>query len=203
MIDSAADPSLLAHINIAMKWFKDLLVHNLTPQVCAQFEKSFQSHCLKKMTGHWYPSMPQKGQAFRSISHDFFGRPDPLFLAISEELKVDIISSIPKYLVSCMMWIDPNSIVVKSYWSYSAKHTEEILFPIPGQNINPYQQKTQIQSKNLQKKVNQNVLDSSVKQAVPKSSLNKAEALLWKQFCGGQMNSDSNNNNIEPNRIYA
>jgi len=203
MIDSA-DPSLIHMISIAQKWWKDLLVQTLSPQICAQFEKSFQCHCLKKFQNHWYPLMPQKGQAFRSISHDYFGRPDPLLLAISEELKVDIISSIPKYLVSCMMWIDPNSIVVKSYWSYSAKHTEEILYPIPGQHINnPYQQKNQIQSKNPQKKVNQNVTDSSVKQAVPKSSLNKAEALLWKQFCGGQLTSDSNNNNVEPNRIYA
>lgn len=104
-----------------------------------------------------------------------------------------------------MMWIDPNSIVVKSSWSYSSKDTEEILFPIPGQNVASYQQKNTTPTKNPQKKLpNQqtSVIDSSAaKQAVSKSTLNKAEALLWKQFCGGQMNGD--NNNIEPNRIFA
>ena len=195
----SVDSTLVAHISIAMKWWKDLLVQSLTPQACSQFEKSFQFHCLKKFQNHWYPSMPQKGQAFRSISHDFFGRPDPLLLTISEEIKVDLISSLPKYLVSCMMWIDPNSIIVKSSWSYSSKHTEEILYPIPVQNSNPYvNQKTQTQSKiNPQKKMTENI----AKQPVPKSSLNKAEALLWKQFCGGQLSAD--NNNMEPNRISA
>jgi hypothetical protein len=134
----------------------------------------------------------------RSISFDKFTKPDPLFREVAEEIKVDVTACFPKYLEHCIMWIDPNAVIVKTTWSYSSKNTEEILFPKTkalSQFANPYSpQPSPVKASPAISKL---ALPDGT---VHKSNLNKAEALLWKQFCGQQLDSD---NNVEPNRIFA
>jgi len=224
------------NITIGIKWWKENLDQSLPSQICNMFEACLYKYIVKKYSNHWFINNPLKGQGYRSISFDRCGRPDPLLVQVAEELKLELQSVFPKYLESCTMWIDPDSVIVKSFWSYSNKATEEILFPKPKYSsgvqsqYSPLTLTTPLSSSSsslsnsspvvshlnvlqpplplspvkspsktsLSKKSTQ--LDT--KQLLTKSSLNQAEALLWKQFCGGNLVSE---NNIEPstNRIYA
>ena len=195
------DPNFLGNITIAAKWWRENL--SLSPQQCNLFEASLIKSCAKKFTSHWFVNNPTKGQAFRSISYDKFNRPDPLLREVADDISVDIFSCFPKYMENCIMWIDPNSVIVKTSWSYSSKNTEEILFPKSKQPAFSLPYSVPVQSSSPvknQSKANAVTKVQPAEGTIHKSNLNKAEALLWKQFCGQQMDSDKN---VEPNRIFA
>ncbi|KAJ3334758.1 Protein btg1 [Gonapodya sp. JEL0774] len=66
---------------------------------------------------HWYPQLPSKGNAFRSVS-TFHGRPDPAILAALESIRdstsdtdiMELAELLPGELV---IWIDPHSVVYR------------------------------------------------------------------------------------------
>jgi len=78
-----------------------------------------------------------------------------LLIAAADAINVNIFCCFPKWLESCIMWIDPNFVSVKTSWSYSNKETEEVLYskvhslkqnhsqpPLQIQNQSPTKQKT-------------------------------------------------------------
>jgi protein Tob/BTG len=117
-------------LTLGINWWRQQLDSSIPFNACQAFEESLLKQCTSKFDNHWYPNMPQKGQAFRSIAYDPTSRPDPLLVKASTDANLNLDTCFPKYMENCTMWIDPNSVVVRTSWSYNAKVTEEVLFPV-------------------------------------------------------------------------
>ncbi|KAJ3123911.1 hypothetical protein HK098_001556 [Nowakowskiella sp. JEL0407] len=80
-----------------------------TPEQLATFQTALYRKLEKRFTGHWFPSMPQKGSAFRSISF-FGGKIDGVISAAGTEAKISLSYLSRSYSPDLVVWIDPGCV---------------------------------------------------------------------------------------------
>jgi len=116
----------------AVGWWKTQLKSVLCDETITKFECSLRRCIFDKLTKHWFPDTPRKGQAYRSISLDRIGRLDPVLRTACHDAKITNIFDYFPYVDSIIMWIDPGEVAVKTFWNYAKCGTEEIVYKKEG-----------------------------------------------------------------------
>jgi len=129
--ESSSSPN--QEFDAAVGWWKT----QLKPVLCndeaiTKFECSLRRCILDKLSFHWFPDTPRKGQAYRSISLDRIGRLDPILRTACHEAKISNIFEYFPYVDAIIMWIDPGEVAVKTFWHYAKSGTEEIVYKKEG-----------------------------------------------------------------------
>jgi len=117
----------------AVNWWKSQLCQNgSVPMDKANvFEKRLLEGIVKKIQNHWFVEEPARGQAYRSISLDILGRPDPLLQVATLAANITNLHESFPYIESLTMWIDPGLVAVKTYWTYAKAASEEVIYMKP------------------------------------------------------------------------
>jgi hypothetical protein len=106
---------LNAAVDAAVWWWGDFLKKSstLSLEQIKKFENSLREQVILKITDHWYPEMPSKGQAYRSLSIDKKAHIDPILLRAASLVGIENFSAYFTKLDSVLMWIDPDVVVVR------------------------------------------------------------------------------------------
>ncbi|EFC40376.1 hypothetical protein NAEGRDRAFT_81040 [Naegleria gruberi] len=103
---------MLEEIKSVTAFFSKWLSDKFDQKVVNEFKNALESELLVRFKGHWYPSDPQRGQAFRSILIDGV-QTDPLLMDIASRLGInlnDFENCLPR---NCVVFIDPYRAVCK------------------------------------------------------------------------------------------
>jgi len=161
----------------AVGWWKTQLKSMLCDETILKFECSLRRCILEKLSFHWFPETPRKGQAYRSISLDRIGRLDPILRTACHEAKISNIFDYFPYVDSITMWIDPGEVAVKTFWNYAKGGTEEIVYKkkegtstwskqVLKRDFNNNNNNIKVASKRLDHKT---MLNAVIKMEIPKS----------------------------------
>jgi hypothetical protein len=112
---SSPKTHLSAAVDAAVWWWGDFLKKSstLSLEQIKKFENSLREQVIGKITDHWYPDMPSKGQAYRSLSIDKKAHIDPILLRAASIVGIENFSTYFSKLDSVLMWIDPDVVVVR------------------------------------------------------------------------------------------
>jgi hypothetical protein len=125
---SSTTKSLLqAAVDAAVWWWGDFLKKSSLPlDVVKKFEDVLREHIIQKISDHWYPEMPAKGQAFRSLLVDKKAHIDPILSRSAATVGIDNLITYFTKVDSVLMWIDPDVVIVRiAYTGYSAVPPED------------------------------------------------------------------------------
>jgi hypothetical protein len=110
-------------VDAAVWWWGDFLKKasgGLSIEQIKKFESSVREQVIVKITDHWYPEMPSKGQAYRSLSIDKKAHIDPILLKAASLVGIENLSAYFSKLDSVLMWIDPDVVLVRvTYAGYA------------------------------------------------------------------------------------
>jgi len=106
---------LNAAVDAAVWWWGDFLKKSstLSLEQIKKFENSLREQVILKIADHWYPGMPSKGQAYRSLSIDKKAHIDPVLLRAASNVGIENFSAYFTKLDCVLMWIDPDVVVVR------------------------------------------------------------------------------------------
>ena len=101
---------MLNEVNSVVEFISKLFrQRNLESNIILSFAEGLRSAMCNYYFNHWFPERPYKGSAYRCIrNHN--NRIDPLFLAASLCVKVevlDLINLLPKEIT---IWVDPENV---------------------------------------------------------------------------------------------
>jgi len=112
-------PSSKSHLGAAVDsgvwWWSDFLkkYSSLSVENIKKFEICLRELIIVKITDHWYPERPSKGQAFRSLSIDRKAHVDPILVKAAHSAGIENFLSFFSKLESVLMWIDPDVVLVR------------------------------------------------------------------------------------------
>jgi len=129
---SRPESSAILEFDAAVGWWKTQLKSVLCDETITKFVCSLRRCIFDKLSYHWFPDTPRKGQAYRSISLDRIGRLDPVLRTACHDAKISNIFDYFPYVESIVMWIDPGEVAVKTFWNYAKCGTEEIVYKKEG-----------------------------------------------------------------------
>jgi hypothetical protein len=117
-------------IEKAGKWWAEQLstVPSLPKDRIVLFQQNMNSLIYKKIKDHWFPDSPLKGQAYRSVSLDMYGRLDPLLEQAAKASGISDLFGCFSYVESIVMWIDPFEVAVRTHWTYSQGGKEQVIY---------------------------------------------------------------------------
>lgn len=99
-----------------------------TSELANKFELTLTALLHEKINNHWHPENPRKGQAHRSISLDRMGKPDPVLIKAGLVVGLrNIFDVFPSSMESVWMWVDPGEVVVRTFYAFTQRPTEEVL----------------------------------------------------------------------------
>jgi hypothetical protein len=124
---STVKSQLQAAVDAAVWWWGDFLKKSSLPlDVGKKFEDVLRELIIQKISDHWYPEMPAKGQAFRSLLVDKKAHVDPLLSKAATTVSIDNFISYFSKVDSVLMWIDPDVVIARiAYTGYSAVPPED------------------------------------------------------------------------------
>jgi len=129
---SLTDPStsksqLIAAVDSAVWWWADFMKKSsLSLDAVKKFEEVLRELIVTKISDHWYPDNPAKGQAFRSLSIDKRAHIDPLLSRSASSVGIENLLPYFTKVDSVLMWIDPDVVVVRvAYSGYTNVPTED------------------------------------------------------------------------------
>jgi len=122
-------------------WVEQLKSPSITKEMEKRFEKCLKDEIYSRVTNHWFPNNPTKGQAHRSLSLDKKARPDPVIARAAKAAGINNINECFSYVESIVMWIDPNEVAVIVHWEYSAGGQEHIVYR-PKSSVAPQRKTT-------------------------------------------------------------
>jgi hypothetical protein len=124
---TAVKPQLQSAVDAAVWWWGDFLKKSSLPlDVGKKFEDVLRELIIQKISDHWYPDMPAKGQAFRSLLVDKKAHVDPLLSKAATTVGIDSFLSYFSKVDSVLMWIDPDVVIARiAYTGYSAVPPED------------------------------------------------------------------------------
>jgi len=91
----------------------------LSIDVVKKFEDVLRELIITKISEHWYPENPAKGQAYRSLSIDKKAHIDPLLSRAAASVGIEISSFLAYFtkVDSVLMWVDPDVVIVRIAYS--------------------------------------------------------------------------------------
>eukprot|EP01129_Flabellula_baltica_P000826 TRINITY_DN10771_c0_g1_i1.p1 TRINITY_DN10771_c0_g1~~TRINITY_DN10771_c0_g1_i1.p1 ORF type:complete len:214 (-),score=43.41 TRINITY_DN10771_c0_g1_i1:75-680(-) len=117
-------------IQVAADWWSALFFDNF--EMRNYFGGILSGILFDRYKMHWYPQVPHRGQAFRSIAFDkFANKIDSAFVEAARVANVDISPYVKGIqLDEIIMWVDPGSVVVKRVQviGYHTDETELVIF---------------------------------------------------------------------------
>jgi len=124
---TAPDPTpsakylLNAAVDAAVWWWGDFLKKSLLNlDMVKKFEEVLRELVTTKISDHWYPEIPSKGQAFRSLSVDKKAHVDPILSKAALSAGVENLLNYCTKVDSVLMWIDPDVVLVRiAYTGYT------------------------------------------------------------------------------------
>lgn len=142
---------MLEEIKSVTLFFANWLSEKFEPKVVNEFKNALESELISRFKNHWYPSDPQRGQAYRSILIDGV-QTDPLLMDIASRLNVnlnDFESCLPR---NCVVFIDPYRAVCKDLETGRGNLYHVIFQGKPEANVDSLS-KTLLQQKEIPKSV--------------------------------------------------
>jgi len=116
--NSSKTQLLIAAVDAAVWWWGDFMKKSsLSIEVVKKFEDVLRDLIIIKISDHWYPDNPPKGQAFRSVSIDKRAHIDPLLTRTATTVGIDNFLSYFTKVDSVLMWIDPDVVIVRVAYS--------------------------------------------------------------------------------------
>jgi len=106
---------LAAAVDSGVWWWSDFLkkYSSLSVETVKKFEMCLRELVIGKITDHWYPERPSKGQAYRSLSIDRKAHVDPILIRAASNAGIENFLAIFSKLESVLMWIDPDVVLVR------------------------------------------------------------------------------------------
>jgi protein Tob/BTG len=99
---------------------------SLSLESVKKFEEVLRDLIITKISDHWYPENPAKGQAFRSLSIDKKAHIDPILSRSATSVGIENLLGYFTKVDSVLMWIDPDLVVVRvSYTGYTNVPAED------------------------------------------------------------------------------
>jgi hypothetical protein len=126
--DTSSTKYLLnAAVDAAIWWWGDFLKKSsLNLDVVKKFEEELRDLVIEKISDHWYPELPAKGQAYRCLSVDKKAHIDPILSKAAASVGIDNLINYFNKVDSVLMWVDPDVVVVRiAYTGYSSVPPEE------------------------------------------------------------------------------
>jgi protein Tob/BTG len=94
---------------VAADWWASQLSSKFSHRQKSAFAHTLSQNISKHCEGHWYPTEPERGSAYRSISNDH--RVDPLLVRAAMTAGIeDIADSLPNAVV----WVNPGCVKVRT-----------------------------------------------------------------------------------------
>jgi len=111
----ASKSQLASAVDSGVWWWSDFLkkYSSLSVETVKKFEICLRELIIVKITDHWYPERPAKGQAYRSLSIDRKAHVDPLLVKAAHSAGIENFLSFFSKLESVLMWIDPDLVLVR------------------------------------------------------------------------------------------
>jgi protein Tob/BTG len=115
---STSKSQLISAVDAAVWWWGDFMrKSSLSLDAVKKFEEVLRDLIVTKISAHWYPDNPAKGQAFRSVSIDKKARIDPLLSRSATSVGIDNLLAYFTKVDSVLMWIDPDVVIVRVAYS--------------------------------------------------------------------------------------
>lgn len=109
---------LNAAVDAAVWWWGDFMKKSaLSIDVVKKFEDVLRELIVTKISEHWYPDNPAKGQAYRSLSIDKRAHIDPLLSRSAASVGIESLLAYFIKVDSVLMWIDPDVVIVRIAYS--------------------------------------------------------------------------------------
>jgi len=103
---------MLEEIKSVSNFFARWLSEKFEKQSVDQFKTALENEMFARFKNHWYPSFPQKGQAFRSILIDGV-QTDPLLMDIASQVGINLVDFEACLPRNCVIFCDPSRVVCK------------------------------------------------------------------------------------------
>jgi hypothetical protein len=118
---------LNAAVDAAVWWWGDFLKKSsLSIEIVKKFEEVLKELIVLKISDHWYPELPTKGQAYRSLSVDKKAHIDPILSKAANSVGLDNFMNYFNKLDSVLMWVDPDVVLVRiAYTGYASVPPED------------------------------------------------------------------------------
>lgn len=103
---------MLEEIKSVSLFFTRWLSEKFDAKVVSEFRSALENELATRYKNHWYPSDPQRGQAFRSILIDGV-QTDPILMDIAIRMGINLVdfeSCLPR---NCVVFCDPFRAVCK------------------------------------------------------------------------------------------
>jgi len=91
-------------------WATQMRRSRLSAEQISTFQRALKSFMRDKYKNHWHEDQPQRGSAYRCITHDMYGLDPVLSKAAAVASIQDIKHRIP---LDVTMWVDPTDVSVK------------------------------------------------------------------------------------------
>jgi len=115
-------------LQVAVQYWTQIVRQKLSNELASSFEQVLTALFQEKINNHWHPENPRKGQAHRSVSLDRMGKPDPVLVKAGLAVGLrNIFDVFPSSMESIWMWVDPGEVVVRTFYAFTQRPTEEVL----------------------------------------------------------------------------
>jgi hypothetical protein len=108
-------------------WWGDFLKKSsLNLEIVKKFEEVLRELVIEKIYDHWYPELPAKGQAYRSLSVDKKAHIDPILSKAAASVGIENFINYFNKVDSVLMWVDPDVVLVRiAYTGYTSVPPED------------------------------------------------------------------------------